>query len=388
MTIVSEEQPLRVCLVLGDKGWIFEKFAVRLAENLSHWNVNADISEKASAAADFNHWMVYLDTLTRSDEDLSLRSTMFVTHVDRPAKLAVLKRRLEQAEMGICMSRMTVEDLVARGLDRRKLCFITAGHDGAIKPRRIKLGITSRVRPDGAKREDILLDVARMMRLEEFHFEIIGRGWEKVIPQLEAAGATVTYFPGTDDGQADYRINIERVPHFDYYLYLAFDDGSMGFFDALAAGVPTIVTPIGYHLDVKGGITFPFGNAAELRDVFQKILGERRARADSVARLTWDNYARGHALIWRALLEGRRDEIPALLQDGSVVSAGAAKADSPCQPRYSLRWAMNRSALYADACLLLRRYLGFKCYGLLLNLGRIVKGRRRSKPTQTPGEPK
>jgi hypothetical protein len=68
-----------------------------------------DISEEASAAADFNHWMVYVDTLTHSDEDLSLRGTMFVTHVDRPAKLAVLKRRLEQAEMGICMSRMTLE---------------------------------------------------------------------------------------------------------------------------------------------------------------------------------------------------------------------------------------------------------------------------------------
>ena len=367
---------MRVRLVLTQKGWIFEKFAARLAENLPHWNVDVDVSRDVCPEADFNHWIVYLDTLEHTDEDLALRSTMFITHVDRPAKLTVLKKRMATAEMGFCMSRMTVDDLVARGLDRKRLCFITAGHDGLIKPRRIKVGITSRLREDGAKREDILLDAARMTRLDAFQFEIIGPGWEKVIPELEAAGAAVSYFPGTADGRADYRINLERVPQFDYYLYMGFDEGSMGLFDALAAGVPTIVTPQGFHLDIEHGITFPIRDAGELREVFRNIPAERQARVNSVARLTWDNYAKGHALVWRAILNGRRDEIPQLLESQPEVSAGTvSRSGGPLKTQYPVRWALSKGALHFDFALLLRHYLGFKLYRRVINAGRIMTGR-------------
>jgi glycosyltransferase involved in cell wall biosynthesis len=374
---LGKNRPLRIRLVLTQKGWIFEKFAARLAENLPHWNVDVEVAQQACPKADFNHWMVYLDTLEHTDEDLALRSTMFITHVDRPAKLTVLKKRMATTEMGFCMSRMTVDDLVARGLDRTRLCFITAGHDGLIKPRRIKVGITSRLRPDGAKREDILLEAARMTRLDAFQFEIIGAGWEKVIPQLEAAGAAVSYFPGTADSRADYRTNLERVPQFDYYLYMGFDEGSLGLLDALAAGVPTIVTPQGFHLDIAHGITFPIRDAGELREVFRNIQAERQARVNSVARLTWDNYARGHALVWRAILNGRRDEIPQLLESQPEVSAGVGTGSDPApKTQYPVRWALKKGALYSDFSFLLRHYLGFKRYWRMINLGRIMTGRK------------
>jgi hypothetical protein len=372
----GQQRSLRVRLVLIQKGWIFEKFATRMAENLPHWNVEVDIGPKACPEADFNHWMVYLDTLDHTDEDLAMRSTMFITHVDRPAKLTVLKTRMATTEMGFCMSRMTMDDLVARGLERKKLCYITAAHDGVMKPRRIVLGITSRLRPDGAKREDILLDAAREMPMDSFHFEIIGRGWEKVIPQLEAAGATVRYYPGTDDGKADYQTNIERVPQFDYYLYMGFDDGSMGFFDALAAGVPTIVTPQGYHLDVKDGITFPFKNAGELKGIFQQITAQRKARIQSVARLTWDNYAKGHALVWRAIWAGRTEDIPSLLAQHQEISSGVASEPLLTkQTKYEVKWAWNRNAMYMDVVYLLRNYLGYTKYKRLLRMIKTVTGR-------------
>lgn len=351
-------EPLAVCLVLKDRGWILEKFAIRLAENLPNWNVKADIARLPSPCADINHWMWYCDL----EGEMYSRNTLFVTHVDRLAKLLVLKKRLKQADLGICMSRVTVEELVKRGIRRDKLAFITPAHDGRMKPRRIVLGITSQLRQDKAKREDMLIKLAKSMRLDAFHFEIIGRGWEQVICRLETAGATVRYFPGsvTNDVLQDYEVNLERVPTFDYYLYMGLDEGSMGTLDALAAGVPTIITPQGFHLDLGSGITYPFSNLAQLRDIFEKITRERQNRVDSVARLTWNEYARQHAVAWRAILGGRQSDISNLIH-GST----AYPAQLPTQSRNRsladnvlFHTKINLRAFRGDWQLLTKLYLG------------------------------
>jgi len=177
--------------------------------------------------------------------------------------------------------------------EREKLRYITPAHDGLVIPRRIVIGITSRLRGDKAKREHLLIRLCDTMRLDAFHFEIIGRGWEEVIPRLEAAGARVRYYPGTDDGIEDYRINLERVPLFDYYLYLGFDEGSMGFLDALAAGVPTIVTPQGFHLDINGGVTHAFSNIAELCNIFEELVWKRQCLIDNIGRYPEFNHYLG-----------------------------------------------------------------------------------------------
>jgi len=306
--------PLKVCLVLKDRGWIFEKMATRLMEHLPTWNVDAKISYLPSPSADVNHWFEYCDL----EGQLYSKNTFLITHVDRPAKLYVLKRRLKRGAMGICMSRMTVEQLTRHGIPGEKLCYITPAHDGMVKPRRIVIGITSQIRLDGAKREDILIKMAKTIRLDAFHFEIIGPRWEKIIPQFQAAGATVHYSPGIKDNIEHRKIILKRLATFDYYLYMGFDEGSMGFLDALAAGIPTIVTPQGFHLDINGGITYSFSNALELCAIFQKLAGERQGRIESVSNLTWNEYARHHALVWRALFAGCQSGVNALLHAQDV----------------------------------------------------------------------
>ena len=48
-------------------------------------------------------------------------------------------------------------------------------------------------------------------------------------------------------------------------------------------------------------------------NVFKSIAQKRQLRTDAVKRLTWNEYARQHAVVWRALLDSRRDEIRRLL---------------------------------------------------------------------------
>src|SRR5262249_53389844 len=76
---------------------------------------------------------------------------------------------------------------------------------------------------------------------------------------------------------------------------------------------PTIITPQGFHLDIPDGMTHPFWEYAELRAIFEKIARERQQRVDAASHLTWTDHARQHLTVWQALLDGRRAEIPSLL---------------------------------------------------------------------------
>lgn len=273
--------------------WILGKFALRLSENLKTMGVEVDISKLPSPQADINHHIIYYNY----DGRRTTTETVMVTHIDTADKLGQLKGQLDQAEMGICMSNDTVQKLAAQGLPRQKLCFVNPAHDGVMKPRKTVIGITSKVQPSGCKRETMLVQLADAIAPEDFKFMIMGAGWEPVIKMLRHKGIEVEYLR-----QFHYRSYIRWMPSFDYYLYMGQDEGSMGFVDALAAGIPTIVTPQGYHLDVKDGITYPFNEIDELIAIFQEIASVKRSRVQSVSTWTWAEYARKHLLIWEYVL--------------------------------------------------------------------------------------
>ncbi len=73
------------------------------------------------------------------------------------------------------------------------------------------------------------------------------------------------------------------MPTLDYYVYFGHDEGSMGFVDAIAAGVETIVTPQGYHLDVEDGITHPIDTLDDLALTLRRIVEDRRRRVARVS---------------------------------------------------------------------------------------------------------
>ncbi|MDL1948428.1 glycosyltransferase family 4 protein [Acidobacteria bacterium ACD] len=289
-----------------------------MVEHLPEFGVEVDVGEAPAESVDVNHWLTYSEPWTSAfpapgyysrngPPSRRAKATSLVTHIDDPLKLAALKESLDRAvDLGICMSTDTLGQLVRSGIDPSKLCYVLPAHDSAVAPRRLVVGITSRLYPDGRKREDLIVAMAAKVDLSEFEFRIFGRGWERVVPLLEGAGATVRYEPGSTDMDVDYRTTLEAIPGFDFYLYTGFDEGSMGTLDALAAGVETITTPQGFHLDIDGGITHPFSNAAELIAVFEAIGRERRRRVNGVRELTWRTYARRHAEIWRRLVAGER----------------------------------------------------------------------------------
>ncbi|HTF21180.1 MAG TPA: hypothetical protein VK658_24055 [Chryseolinea sp.] len=275
--------------------WILGKFARRLHEELLKLGVEVDIANKIDAAADINHHIIYLGY--DEQQEHSAIDTLMVTHVDNLRKLDIVKRQLNVAKLGICMSKPTADELATAGIPVEKLNYINAAHDGVIVPKKYNMGITSKVQPDGCKREGMLLSLCERVSPEDFRFTIMGMGWEDIIEAIRKRGFEVRYY-----NDFNYDEYVKLIPTLDYYLYFGQDEGSMGFIDALAAGVKTIVTPQGYHLDAPGGITHPFNEIHELVDIFNQLAAERRSLINSVSTWTWRDYAIKHVEVWEHLL--------------------------------------------------------------------------------------
>ena len=184
-----------------------------------------------------------------------------------------------------------------------ELTYALPAHDAAIVPRPIIIGLTSNNYDDGRKRDWLLEKLADDISLDDFEFRIFGIGWKRICAKLEAAGAKVVVKEPSDNYRADYDAIKLAVPNFDYYFYPGLDEGSLGTLDALSAGVKTIVTKQGFHLDIPKGITYGFWNYDEMKRIFEEISRDRRERIQFARSLTWARYARRHLDIWSSLIE-------------------------------------------------------------------------------------
>jgi hypothetical protein len=307
------------------RGWIIEKTALQLCDALRQLGVDAAVSPKPSAESVINHFMIFHYVEPKP----GTINTMAVTHVDDVLKMDMVRKHLAKGiRAAICMSSMTVDQLVSYGIDRKQLSYALPAHDCTVVPRRIIIGITSNNYSDDRKRDWLLVKLSKDIRLDDFEFQIFGRGWDQVCARLEAAGASVTVKEPSDDYRADYDAIKSAVPTFDYYFYPGLDEGSLGTLDALSAGVKTIVTKQGFHLDIPNGITHGFWDYDELKQIFDEIMRERRERIQFARSLTWSRYAHRHLDIWSSLIE--RDSLPAA--DGFGV-----RTEAPQKRHYTVK---------------------------------------------------
>ena len=290
----EEKKDIRyVHLVCEDRGWILRKFAVRMQEELERKGYECSISNVTDSTADINHYIIY----DSYEPIASYNDTIMITHIDSYNKLEMLKFQLGTAKMGICMSRETMERLVMYGVPREKLCYINPAQDEIIKPKKYVLGITNKTHDDHRKNENVLVDLCKVLSPDYFAFKIMGSGWTNIVAEVKAMGFQIDYYD-----EFDYEEYIKLIPTLDYFLYWGFDEGSMGYLDALRAGVGTIVTPQGFHLDLREGITYECRTIPDFRDVLLSLQRKRERIVNSVSTWTWKNYVNKHLEVWNYLL--------------------------------------------------------------------------------------
>lgn len=279
--------------------WILGKFARKMHENLSVLGIESKISKQSDSSFDINHHIIYINY----NSVPSSIDTLMITHIDDSSKLNLIKNQLEVSQMGICMSKETMLKLNAFGIPNNKLSFINPAHDNIIKPRKLVVGITCMVQDDGRKREIFLDKLASKIDPDIFSFKIMGRNWNPQVKTLISKGFEVEY-----DSEFNYDKYVKLVPSLDYYLYMGQDEGQMGFVDALCAGVKTITTPQGYHLDAENGIYYSFTTYDDLLNIFLTIESEKKKIVNSVSEWTWLNYTRKHVEIWEYLIALKQNQ--------------------------------------------------------------------------------
>ena len=279
---------MKVNIIVSEQGWILNKFGKCMCDELEKIGIPAKLSDEFDKSADINHYCG-ANVANVVDE----QTTFMITHVDTAYKMECIRRQTEKGAIGVCMSLDTKNKLIANGIKANRLCYINPAQDGQISPKKITLGFTHRVYNDNRKRETMLIDICKQVNPKIFRFAIMGAGWESIIRQLNDMGFETEYYPEFDKGKYN-----NLISNLDYYCYFGFDEGSMGFLDAIAAGVGTIVTPQGYHLDTGCDITYPVSTIDEIVDALHDIESKRKKNLRFIEEWTWENYTKKHLQIW------------------------------------------------------------------------------------------
>jgi hypothetical protein len=274
-------------------GWIFTKFAEKMYGCLERENVKVTISETPRKDVDLNHHIPYLLY------EPYINDTLMITHVDCKSKVDRINEQLKKASIGICMSKDTRNKLISLGVPSNQICYINPAQDGFIKPKKYGIAITHRCydKYDVRKRSGALLDVLKGINPLYFKFYIMGAGWEDIVLELNAYGFEVEYY-----NDFNYMGYVDLLSKSDYYLYMGFDEGSMGYLDAMAAGIGTIVTPQGYHLDTECPIDYPCSSVKEFHEAFIDLQLKREKKISAISDWSWENYTMKHLQLWKYIL--------------------------------------------------------------------------------------
>lgn len=293
----TSKEKLRIHIVSENDGWILTKFAIKLQEELSKLGQEVDISTQEDPIADVNHYIHFERLKKVYNRFISVRTTM-ITHVDSVLLRDMVQYQADNNVVGICMSSDTLEKLSSWGISRDKLCYVNPAQDGDILPRKIVIGITSQRCTDSRleKSDTWLLQICRQLDSRFFRLKIMGEGWNDIIDQLKEMGFEVIYYSGFD--REVYR---KLIPSLDYWISYGNNGDDMGYVDALAAGIRTIVSSGGFYAEIQNMLTVMCDSIQDFINILQQIQEDKREISDAVKNWTWENYARKHLEIWQYL---------------------------------------------------------------------------------------
>lgn len=284
------------------KGWVIEKLAKKIVEYYPG-SSKPKLTYVPLPSTEITHWMHYLNvspTFLKASKGLN---TFLVPHVDSGEKQEYLAQLIELGGIPIFMSEQHAQEVSSALSLPEVAAVILPGSDAAGAQSRLRIVISSNYYPDGRKNEHYLKNLAKENRLDSFHFTFIGKSWEPVGRELILSGAEVEYMDPSKGNYYEYKTQLNLIRGYDLFIYLGFDEGSLGALDAYLLGVPLLVSRQGFHLQ--------FGNDGHIRffttyDEFCRQLMESKKRfrpsSQDTEKWTWYSYASSYRNLWESLL--------------------------------------------------------------------------------------
>ncbi len=300
-------QSVQIILDPVHQGWVLEKIAKKIVDYWPKTN-KPIISNLPKSSFELTHWMHYMNVPPEYLKYSKSIHTVQVTHVDSQLKLNYLEKLVKLGAIPIFMSQQHSEQVSGQIHDKFESHVILPGSDVALFSNRIRILISSNFYPDGRKNENFLINLAKEVRLDGFHFTIIGKSWGRVAKFLIEAGAQVKLFSPQDLDYPSYEAQLGILKGVDCYLYLGFDEGSLGSLDAYLSGTPMIISKQGFHLEFKSRPDIVlFENFADFKKAFTRISPRNQISPSELSKWSWYSFSSSYEQLWNQLIHKRRN---------------------------------------------------------------------------------
>ena len=282
----------------SNRGWIIEKMANRLNENLLLLGIDSSVTDMPSVQPDVIHWMHYLNVPT--DLKTSSVNTMLVTHVDEIDKLERLDFLIKMGIHPLFLSEAHSLEISNFLKVDKKFQKILPGSDLA-EFNKIKFIINSNSYPDNRKNDDYLIKLSKDLNLDQTIFIFCGKRWEKVGNHLSDAGAEVYIYSKQTGNYPDYD-NLNKITKdSDIFIYMGFDEGSIGALDAYLLGKKLIVSDQGFHKEMLNNDVLLFKNYDKFKELVKVEIAKHLHWQKEKSRWSWAMFAKSHLDVWEEL---------------------------------------------------------------------------------------
>ncbi len=302
----SSKKRIQIILDSVHQGWVLEKLAKRIVD---YWpEMDAPIiSSLPKSHFELTHWMHYMNAPIDYLKYSRNIHTVQVTHVDSQSKLNHLEQLIKLGAIPVFMSKQHAEQVSEQLTVDFERHVILPGSDVALLSGRKRILISSNFYPDGRKNENFLINLAKETRLDHFHFTIIGKSWEGVAKFLVEAGAHVNLLRPQDLHYPSYTTQLGILKGVDCYLYLGFDEGSLGALDAYLSGIPMIISKQGFHLEFESRENIVlFENFAEFKEAFMGLTSRTQIENSELSKWSWYSFASSYEKFWNQILLNQR----------------------------------------------------------------------------------
>jgi hypothetical protein len=256
-----------VSIVLHDnnKGWVLEKFALKIAEYLDNQKYVVKINNSPNNESDIIFWMHYLN-FDSSLFDSSKINFIVVPHLDSPIKLIKLQQMMKTDLNLICFSKELATKLKNIFPNNSKIFSLEFGNDLFQDKQKYTIGMASHVYPDKRKNEKWILDFGKKNYDQNIKFVFIGKRWQDIAIELTGVGIECEVYNPGKIGKDSYEIVIDQLKKLDLFIYTGFDEGSLGALDAFILGIPMLVSKQGFHLEFELEESSYFSTYSEFED--------------------------------------------------------------------------------------------------------------------------
>ena len=288
------------------KGWVIEKLAKKIIE---FWkgSTTPDLYNFPRSNYKLTHWMHFMNVPIKYLEYSNNINTIQITHVDSNQKAKYLQKLVKLGAIPVFMSDHHFNQ-VTKMIDVPFVKHvILPASDVSLQVNQKRILISSNYYPDGRKNEGFLIKLSNEISLDNYHFTIIGKSWESIALNLIKAGAKVKIYSPDDIGYPSYEMQLEFLRGMDCYIYLGFDEGSLGALDAYLCAVPMIVSKQGFHLEFKQFENlFFFETYEEFRSAFMEISRKSRFGVDEIQKWSWYSFSSDYQKLWEALISEKK----------------------------------------------------------------------------------